>query len=77
MTKDAIAAANLKKEVRLHVLVDGSMDAALRRASEESGAPVAELVRRAIQNQYTLNARREARIVDSPAPVLIPNRETR
>jgi hypothetical protein len=77
MSKDEIRAANLKKEVRLHVLVDGSMDEALRRASEESGAPVAELVRRAIQNLYTTNAKREARIVGSPAPVLIPNRETR
>jgi len=78
MNKDEIRAANLKREVHLHVMLDGSMDEALNRASEESGNSRSTLVRRALQQMYTCHARSENRIVGSSVPVFIPGgRETR
>jgi len=69
---------SLPKEVRIHVLVDAPMYEALRKLNAETGAPVGEIIRRAIDAHLAPPASaRESRIVGSPAPVLIPNRETR
>jgi hypothetical protein len=66
---------SLPKEVRVHVLMDAPMYEALREENAETGAPVTEIIRRAIQAHLT--PARESRIVGSPAPVLISNRETK
>jgi hypothetical protein len=65
----------LPKDVRVHVLMDAPMYEQLRQINAETGAPVGEIIRRAIQAHLT--PARESRIVGSPAPVLIPGRETR
>jgi hypothetical protein len=70
--------SNLPEEVRIHVQVPGEMYSALRDVNVETGVPVTEFIRRAVQARLDERTpAREARIVGSPAPVLIPNRETR
>lgn len=57
---------------RLQVLVDDDRYSRLRRASEESGAPVGELVRRAIDREFPPDssdrAAAAAALLSLPAP---------
>jgi ribbon-helix-helix protein len=71
----------LPKEVRVHVLMDEKMYSALRKVNAQTGAPVGEIIRRAVDAHLTDHPaliqaiERESRIVGSP--VLIAGRETR
>jgi hypothetical protein len=64
---------NLPADVRVHVQVPAAMYEALRKINAESGCPVTEIIRRAVQSRIDLlmpsvNRAIEARIVGSPAP---------
>lgn len=65
---------NLPKEVRVHVGMTNEMYEALRKLNAETGVPLTEIVRRALQAHLT--PAKESRIVGSPAPVFL-GKETR
>jgi hypothetical protein len=70
-----------KKEVRLHIYVDAPMAEALRQVSEETGAPVAEIIRRAIHSTLyahpLVKASASGAGATHPQVVFTPKRESR
>lgn len=65
---------NLPKEVRVHVHMTAPMYEALRKENLDTGCPLTEIVRRAVQ--VHLDEKAPAQPVARPV-VFVPSRETR